>query len=148
MNSVFDQWITENKISLRNSYLKSFEIAYSMAVASAGVGGRNHNGVRVGAALLHKNRVVSARFNSRKTHPRLAGIYKYPYLHAEASCIIHAGIDNCRNLIMFVVRIGRDGKIMASIPCPDCLELISYAGIKTVFYSDVDKYGTLDMAVF
>lgn len=92
---------------------------------------------KLGAVLFDKKgRIINAKGNSRKTHPLALRFSSYPYLHAEAHCIIHAGLDNCYGCNLFVTRISRNGSLSMSLPCESCRSLLKYASIKHVYYTD------------
>lgn len=106
-----------------------------MALIAPGVGAnRNY---RVGAVLFDKKGRVHARgYNSYKTHPALAPYSPYPYLHAESSCILHAGLDNCSSLSLLVTRIKRNNEITMAKPCKVCYNLLKEVGIYNIYYTD------------
>lgn len=109
--------------------------AIGAALASDGIGKRNS--YRVGAVLFNRNGIISARHNSRKTHPKLAKFTEFPFLHAESSCILHAGLDNCSDSTLLVVRVLKDGRTLSCAkPCDTCMKMIDLAGISKVYYSD------------
>lgn len=107
----------------------------AVTMSSEGVGKRNS--YRVGAILFEKNRILEARTNSRKTHPALAKFTKWPYLHAETSCLISHGLGNCTGTSLLVLRMHRDNTTLSCAkPCPVCEGLLELSGVKRVYYSD------------
>ena len=123
-----------------------FDAAYAVALAAPGVGGKKHNNFRLGAIIVDKQkRVVSARFNSLKTHPKLIKYFQWPYCHAEAHAIVSLGLDNCINKSLYVVRIYRNNHLALAKPCNSCLALIKAVGIVKVFYSTHDGYKELQI---
>jgi len=95
--------------------------------------------MRVGAILFEKSRILTAKTNSYKTHPALAKFTKWPYLHAETSCLLSHGLDNCSSASLLVLRLHLDNRTLSCAkPCDVCMGLIEMAGIRNVFYSDWD----------
>ena len=105
-----------------------------VAMASNGVGTRQC--FRVGAILFHRKHILQAKHNSYKTHPALKRFYKYPYVHAEAACILAHGLDNCRGLDLLVMRVDKKNTVTMAKPCDSCSDLIKFVGINKVWYSD------------
>lgn len=105
------------------------------AEKSHGVG--RSNSYRVGACLFNGPYVIKAKHNSYKTHPSLLSYTPYPYLHAEAACILGHGIDNCRNLNLLVVRVRcPNNQLTMAKPCESCMRLIKDAKVNQVFFTD------------
>jgi deoxycytidylate deaminase len=115
-----------------------FRHAYTAALAGAGVG-RNEI-FRHGCIIAHGNRIVSAGFNSTKTHPMLKKLTPFPYLHAESHAIAKAGLDACNNARVYIVRVRSRGNIGLSKPCRVCSALLQEAKVKEVFYSTEEGY--------
>lgn len=105
-----------------------------VAMASEGTGVRQC--FRVGAILFHRKYILQAKHNSYKTHPALTKFFKYPYMHAEAACILAHGLENCEGLDMLVMRVGKKNDVTMAKPCDSCSELIKHVGIRKVHYSD------------
>lgn len=61
----------------------------------------------------------------------------------------HAETRLCRKLDfgseVFVVRIGRDGKLMDCMPCPWCLKNLVDKGVKKCYYSTVEGFEVLHL---
>lgn len=110
------------------------DAAYTAALASPGTRG-NRSSFRLGAIIVAKKRILAAKYNSLKTHPKLARFYQYAYLHAESCAILSLGLANCSGTNMYVVRIKRDNSRALAKPCDECMKLIRYVGIKKVIYS-------------
>lgn len=124
---------------------KFFNAAYAVALAAPGVGGRNRHCFRLGCVIINKNRIVSAKANSYKTHPALTKFFKYPCGHAEARAIISLGIDTCLGKSLYVVRIQRNGELGLALPCSSCRCLIKEVGIANVYYSTYDGFQELTL---
>lgn len=126
----FDDWI-QTLSPIFN--IRGFTAAYGAALAGPGVG---QGEFRHGAALMDGARVVSAGFNSYKTHPLLADKTEFPYLHAEQHAMFKYGLDNCTGLELFVLRVGKQGDIYMSRPCDVCQHFIKEAGLSRVNWSE------------
>lgn len=114
--------------------------AYAAALCSTGVGGKNKN-FRLGAVLVRKKKILTAKCNSYKTHPKINKYYQWPTLHAEAAAILSLGMDNCEGTSLYVLRILRNKDIALAKPCKYCMRLIDSVGIKHIFYTT--SYGYL-----
>lgn len=112
------------------------DAAYAVALSGQGVGPRY--AFRHGAVLFDRSgKILSAKSNSLKTHPKLAKFTDYPYLHAESACIIGHGMDNCDGLSLLVLRVLKNDQVSLSKPCVICQRVIEDAGLKSVYYTDV-----------
>lgn len=120
-----------------------FDIARLIALDGPGVGGRGSNTFRLGAVLVNGPIGIVSRYNSYKTHPALAKLTPYPYLHAEQAVILFQGLDNCEGLSLFTLRITRQDEIALARPCEICQELIKLVRIENVYYSTSDGYSKL-----
>lgn len=118
---------------------RMLEAAKAVALSGPGVGGRNGTNFRIGAVLFSGNHVISAKHNELKTHPKLARYSPWPFLHAESSCILHAGFDASHGVDLAVSRVKRDGSVALAKPCTVCQAVIRQAGIRRVFYTTDDK---------
>ena len=101
---------------------------------------------KVGAILIHKNKVVAHGVNQdTKSHPlqaRLAemvGLSEKIYLHAEISALV-----KCRSDVdtIVVARLGGHGgdQLRNAKPCPICALALKEAGIQNVYYSSDDGF--------
>lgn len=95
----------------------------------------------MGAVITKKKVILSKGHNySHKSiknfHPRFQ---KWKgSVHAEVDCIIKAR-RGLTGTVMYVVRIGKNGKLLNSKPCDRCFAYLQHVGIKKVYYS-IDKY--------
>ena len=113
------------------------DAAYAVALSGQGVGPRC--AFRHGAVLFDRSgKILSAKSNSLKTHPKLAKFTDYPYLHAESACILGHGMDNCDGLSLLVLRVLKNTQVSLSKPCIICQRIIEDAGLKSVYYTDVN----------
>ena len=101
---------------------------------------------KVGALLIHKNKVITQGVNQdTKSHPlqaRLAemvGLHEKIYLHAEISALVR-----CRSEVdtIVVARLGGHSgdELRNAKPCPICSLAIKEAGIQNVIWSSNDGF--------
>lgn len=111
-----------------------FSIAYEAAKRSLGI---KKGWGKVGAALVHKKHgLICSRPNILKTHPLLVKYTNFPFLHAESSCIIHHGMDNCYGCDLYITRVKKNGTMTMAKPCDICQALMMEVGIKNFYYTD------------
>ncbi len=125
-------FIHELPLTEHSRYLTA---AFGAAFSCPGFGGNKKNRFRLGSAIVYKKRLLVAKYNCGKTHPKLLPFYQYPYLHSEANAILSLGLDNCQDCVLFVVRVLRNSEIGLAKPCNSCMKLIKHVGIKKVFYT-------------
>lgn len=119
-----------------------FDHARTAALSSCGIGRGSY---RVGAVICDKRNIISAGYNSYKSHPLLKEM-KYPCLHAETSAIFKAGIQNTTGLNMYICRIWKDGSTIGlSKPCSNCMGFINMAKLNSVIYTTYEGYGKLQI---
>ena len=96
---------------------------------------------KVGAILLHKNRVVAKGVNKEtKTHPlqakfaEMVGLHEKIYLHAEIDALV-SNRSNCDTIV--VARLGGHSgeEIRNAKPCPVCSLALKQQGIKHIYYT-------------
>lgn len=90
---------------------------------------------RLGAVVVRGSRVISVGWNKYKTHPRSPHPFKH--IHAEVSAIQKAGYQ-AFGADLYVYREGRDGVMRLSKPCKSCMAAINKAGVRRVFYTDIN----------
>lgn len=89
--------------------------------------------------IVKKNRIRSIGFNNTKKTSPLS--YKYnplwPYVHSEVSAVtkFDGKLSDLENCILINVRLDKQGKVMMSKPCKNCLQLVANFGFKKVFYT-------------
>lgn len=96
------------------------------------------------AAVVTKGGAVQAvGWNRRRNDPDLIADgehYKYASLHAEADCLKRMSF-NAKGCVVYMARIGKNGQIAMSRPCPQCQELLRLAEVKKCVYT-VDAHTT------
>ena len=110
---------------------KIVERAYRTALDTPGI-----KRYKLGAVLYDKKTIQCAKGNLRKTHPALAKLSPFPYLHAESHCLISHGLDHCSGLDLFVLRLDARGNPTMAKPCDVCLSLGRYVGLSSIAYTN------------
>lgn len=90
---------------------------------------------RHGALLMQGGRTLAIGINSDKNPSYLDGIHpNYSSVHAEvAATKLHATVPNTT---LYLVRLGRNGKLADSTPCPRCVEWLLWStSVKLVLHS-------------
>lgn len=59
-----------------------------------------------------------------------------PGIHSEISALIKLGREDCSDLDFFNIRIGNNGEITISKPCPNCYRVLQQIGFKNIYYFD------------
>lgn len=101
---------------------------------------------KVGAVLLHKNKVITQGVNQdTKTHPfqaklaEMVGLDEKIYLHAEIAALVR-----CKGEVdtIVVARLGGHygDELRNAKPCPICSLALKEAGIENVYYSTDDGF--------
>lgn len=124
--------------------ISAFKKALSFAEKSKGVGiGK----FKLGAVIYNGSKFIAGGRNKNKTHPSAPG---EGYLHAEFDGIVRAvrkvgaRMDDRENpkplkgCKIYVVRIGRDGKLRMAKPCNECMSIIKKVGIKEIYYTGMN----------
>jgi len=112
-------------------------VSKAIETALGGVGTGTRRCYRVGAVLFNRRGILRAKSNSYKTHPLVLRYSEFPYLHAEAHCLVSHGLDNCEGLDLCVVRVHKDDRTLSMAkPCDACANLLSYSKVNNVYYSD------------
>lgn len=112
-------------------------IAQAVALSGEGISRISRSGspIKHGAVIMDGKRIISTGFNSRKTHPKVKKYDYLSFLHAETHAILKIGLEECLGKNLFVVRLLLGNKLGYSKPCPACLEIISIAKFKNIYYS-------------
>jgi deoxycytidylate deaminase len=113
--------------------IKFFELAKKLSQKS------DYNRCKLGCVIVKKGRILGVGFNKAKTSPKANNFNKS--IHAELGAILNAGIlTDLAGSDLYVFRQTKDGILANSFPCVHCQDLIREAKIKTVFYTDKNKY--------
>jgi deoxycytidylate deaminase len=119
-----------------------------MKVARAVSNTSNYGRVKIGSAIVKKNRVIAVGCNEKKTHPIQKKYDNYldynsdklkHCLHAEIATIISAKED-LQGSTIYIYRKDRSGNLNMCRPCNACLALIKRVGIKRMVYTIPNGY--------
>lgn len=89
--------------------------------------------------IVKKNRIRSIGINNTKKTCPLS--YKFnplwPYVHSEMSAVskFDGKLSELSNCILVNVRLDKQGKVMMSKPCKNCLRMIQIFDFKKVIYT-------------
>jgi len=94
--------------------------------------------IQVGSVIFDGKKILSVGCNGirnhRKLHPKFQKFPGSGSIHAEIDAILKARRD-LKGMSLLVVRINKQGKLMLSKPCSNCIEYLNHVGIKNVYYS-------------
>lgn len=105
--------------------------------------------IRIGCIAVYKKNIIGIGYNQAKTNPIQAkyNIYRNihtvnDYIHAEMACVNQIkNLDIDFNKVkLFVYREDCHKNIRICKPCRACEKAIKDLGIKTVYYTDTNKY--------
>jgi tRNA(Arg) A34 adenosine deaminase TadA len=115
--------------------LSYFELAKNIAFQS------NHDVFRHGAILVKGSKIINASCNNvhyskfaKRFLPR-GYSERFATRHAELSVVLNVCPENTHGADVYVVRINNDGEFRYSHPCPMCLNVLEFVGIRNVYYS-------------
>lgn len=109
------------------------QVAHNMALKS-------NDKFRLGAALVRRNRVISAGVNNmRKTHPLVQkhapDIDFLLGVHAEIHCCIGVSAKDLWRAELYVVRLLRNGQRALAKPCKICQSYLRSVGVAGVWFT-------------
>lgn len=100
---------------------------------------------KIGAIIFNRKKVITIATNvPDKSHPvqfryaEKAGEEKRIYLHAEINSIIKTNPKLLIGSSILVVRVGANGELRNSKPCPTCLLAIKESKIFNIFWTTGD----------
>ncbi len=115
--------------------IRFFELAKKLATKS------DYDRCKLGCVIVKKGKILGIGFNKKKTSPKATNFNRT--IHAELDAILNAGIlTDLAGSDLYIFRQVKDGTLARSFPCIHCQDLIREAGIKTIFYTDKNKYET------
>lgn len=134
--------ISTDEIMLKDK--RFFEIARAVSLLSS------FSKARVGCIFVKHGKIISSGVNSAKTHPlqKKYNIHRFTEdttkhsLHAEVSAYINAlkVTNDFSDVVVYIYRETRDGKIAMARPCNSCIHLLKDIGVRTVKYSTYCGY--------
>lgn len=106
----------------------------NLAGKTATKNGKSHKKrYHLGAVAIRKDGAVVVSQNGATKQPNQE-------VHAEAKVLRKAGTD----ALLFVARVGRDGRTKMARPCPRCLTEIKNRRVKKVYYTiNSQEYGCI-----
>lgn len=112
---------------------RAIEIAYAMK-------DKSHSGGRCFhlSAVFNKSKIISIGVNNyEKTHPQIQrfGYHPFARVHSEMSAALKLGLTDCNGLTIVNVRIDRNNKVVNSLFCKGCQNLIRYLNFSRAFYT-------------
>jgi deoxycytidylate deaminase len=111
---------------------RMFELAKKLSLKST-------SKFKLGCVIANKNRIVCVGHNfMEKTHPKVPSIWKT--LHAELHALIGTSSLDTKGCVAYVYRETKDGQLANAKPCPMCEAALRQAGVKKVYYTDIDGY--------
>lgn len=57
-----------------------------------------------------------------------------PGIHSEISALIKLGLEDCKDLDFFNIRIGNNGEVMVSRPCENCYRVLNQVGYRHCYF--------------
>ena len=94
---------------------------------------------KLGCVIANKNKVISLGYNSMdKTHPKVPSVWKM--LHAELHALIGNSYNDTKGCVAYIYRETKDGKLANAKPCQMCEDALRLAGLRKVFYSDLEGF--------
>ncbi|MCQ2210827.1 MAG: deaminase [Paludibacteraceae bacterium] len=93
-----------------------------------------------GCVIVKNGRIISRGCNIDYDNDFLKKFNPYKHIHAEACAVMRANypLKHLKDSTMYVCRVGLDGNLMNSRPCPMCQKIIKAFNIKKVKYSKQD----------
>lgn len=122
--------------------MRYFNVAKEQSLLSNFI--RHNNGyVKIGAAIVKGNYVVSKGYNKNKSHTiqhrnNINSKYKtvgLAFIHAEIDALIGSRYSDLTGCEMFIYRQYMDESIANSRPCRSCMISIRESGIKHIYYT-------------
>ena len=119
---------------------KFFQIAKVISKMST------HKRFKVGAIVVHKNKLISAGTNSDKSHPvqkrydKERGFKTHHNCHAEVRAILNSKTNLLTGCTIYVYRETKNGSLACSRPCPSCLKMIKDYDIRTIYYTTTNGF--------
>lgn len=129
--------------------MRYFMVARRSAMKSTYIRHKEMNSgkIKIGAAIVKGNYVISSGFNKIKTHPlqqlhnkRVACPAPSPRIHAEIDALIYSRYDDLTSCEIFVYRESSDGMLANCRPCSACSNALKDAGVKHIYYTSERGY--------
>lgn len=91
---------------------------------------------RVGAVIFKGSRILSTGHNgvrSSNIHPRYKNYQES--LHAEQAALLNLDWTRLSRCSILIIRLNMSGNLSMAKPCPMCSKLLSYVGIRKIYFS-------------
>ena len=130
--------------TIRNRMSHCVNLAKAMFINGHTSNGRTNNF----CFACFKRKIIAIGWNDYRKNmdrymPQFNCCYKHtgeatyvPSLHAEVSCLLKLGLQDCSHIDFFSVRLNRNGKCCMSKPCDNCAKLLKQVGFKHVWFFD------------
>lgn len=95
---------------------------------------------RVGAVVFKGKRILSSGHNGLRssTIPNKHKTY-HNSLHAEQNALLKLDWSTLKGASILVLKCSKTAKSLSNArPCSMCMKLLSFVGIKNIYFSDVD----------
>lgn len=94
---------------------------------------------RLGCVAVSSGKVIAKGCNHNRTYSKDGLIENTCSTHAEIEVLRQClKLNKIRKISMYIVRISRDGNLLCSAPCKQCLEKMQQFKIKTLTYVNKD----------
>lgn len=96
--------------------------------------------VHIGAVLFKGKRIISVGHNAIRTSS-ISPKHKlfHNSLHAEQACLLNLDWTKLKGSSILVVKVSPTEKRLGMArPCPLCMKLLNFVGIKNIYYSNED----------
>lgn len=110
----------------------------------------NHDRVKIGAAVVRGNYLISTGWNQKKSHPMQARYNVHRnlecsnYIHAEIHALVRSGREDLEDATIYVYRSDKSGDEANCKPCAACTRAIYDAGITRVYYTTAEGIESYD----
>lgn len=117
--------------------IKFFHLAKKLSQKS------DHRRCKLGCVIIKKDKILGLGYNKMRTTPR--SNHPYRFTHAELDAIINTNnLEDLSGSDLYIFRQTKDGILANSFPCQYCQDLLREFKIKTVYYTDKNKYETFN----
>ena len=121
----------EPKKRYKDFFLKSKEVSHL-----------SDHRCKIGASVIHKNKIISSACNQRFIWDSLTRLYNpFSSIHAETSAILKVKNKKIlKECVMFIYRERKDGSLGMCRPCKTCQRIMKSFGLLKVHYTSPEGY--------
>jgi deoxycytidylate deaminase len=132
-------------LGLYNNLSKNIKRCFDIAKVASSYSNAKIYSKRVGVSLFNGNKLVSIGFNIYGySHTLYSGIRNNNIfdkcIHAEWNALLKRQYYKDNNLSIFIYRELKNGSVGCSKPCSICQKLINIAGVKNIYYINLNGY--------